>query len=256
MKHSYCSQGVPALLSRGGTIAPNGSEFSHRAWISIFLFYVLVLSLQKFTASRRIVPMHANILRNTKGRSSRKIIAGVISQWFWCKKVFRSYYWYPEREIREKNVKMKEFKAFNVSVGVGYLDSSLTFLSLGSMALGVRCLVNGKVVWIPLLEVVNFAIYKNSHFQQWDSNYFVNGLSAPGTLRKWTLINYLSIHCRITLIKRTREHVSWFSSKDPTAAVNSAARVTAPWPVLWTENPYIKINDWSLQLLFFYCGIP
>ena len=37
------------------TIAPNGSEFSHRVRISIFLFFLLALSLRKFTGSHCIV---------------------------------------------------------------------------------------------------------------------------------------------------------------------------------------------------------
>ena len=66
------------------TIAANGSEFSHKVWISIFLFYVPPLSLRNLTGSHRIVPIHVYIilLRNTKCRSSLKIIAGVISRWF------------------------------------------------------------------------------------------------------------------------------------------------------------------------------
>ena len=75
-------------LELEGTIAPNGSEFSHRVWISIFLFFLFALSLQKFTGSHCIVPMHVylNLLTNTRSRSStRKTTAGVISQWFWCK---------------------------------------------------------------------------------------------------------------------------------------------------------------------------
>ena len=68
-------------------MAPNGSEFPHRVWISFFKFYFLALSLRKFTESYCIVPMYVytNLLRNTKGRSSRKWIAGMITQWFWCK---------------------------------------------------------------------------------------------------------------------------------------------------------------------------
>ena len=66
--------------------APNESEFSHRVWISFFLFYSLVLSLKKFMGLYCLVLMHVFIiLRNTKSRSSRKREAWMISQWFWCK---------------------------------------------------------------------------------------------------------------------------------------------------------------------------
>ena len=69
------------------TIAPNGSEFSHRVWISFFLFYFLALSFRNFMGSHHIIPMYIYIilLRNTNSRNSWKIIAGMISQWFWCK---------------------------------------------------------------------------------------------------------------------------------------------------------------------------
>ena len=69
------------------TMAPNGSEFSHRVWISFCIFYFLVLSFRIFTGSYCIVFMYIYIilLRNTKGKSSWKIIAGMIRQWFWCK---------------------------------------------------------------------------------------------------------------------------------------------------------------------------
>ena len=69
------------------TIAPNGSEFSHRVWISFFLFYFLALSFRNFTGSHHIVPMYicTIFLRNTKSRSSWKRKARMISQWFWCK---------------------------------------------------------------------------------------------------------------------------------------------------------------------------
>ena len=47
---------------------------------------LLALSLRNFMGPHCIVLMYVYtiLLRNTKGRS-RKIIAGVISQWFWCK---------------------------------------------------------------------------------------------------------------------------------------------------------------------------
>ena len=62
-------------------------------WISIFLFFLLALSLRKFTGSHCIVPMHVYIylLENTRSRSSRKIVAGVFSQWFWCKYFAHSF---------------------------------------------------------------------------------------------------------------------------------------------------------------------
>ena len=68
-------------------MAPNGSEFSHSVWIPFFIFFLLALSLRKFTGSYCIVFTHVYIilLRNTQSRSSRKIIAGLISWWFWCK---------------------------------------------------------------------------------------------------------------------------------------------------------------------------
>ena len=68
-------------------MAPNGSEFSHRVWISFFLFYFLALSFRNFTGSHHIVPMYVCtiFLRNTNSRSSWKRKAGMISQWFWCK---------------------------------------------------------------------------------------------------------------------------------------------------------------------------
>ena len=69
------------------TIVPNGSEFSQGVWISFFLFYWLALSLRSFTGFDHIPPMHVHIilLRNTKSRSSREIVAGVTNQWFWWK---------------------------------------------------------------------------------------------------------------------------------------------------------------------------
>jgi len=68
-------------------MVPHRSEFSHGVWISIFLFYCLVLSFRSFTEFQYIVPMHVHmiLLRNTKCRSCREIVAGVINQWFWCK---------------------------------------------------------------------------------------------------------------------------------------------------------------------------
>jgi hypothetical protein len=68
-------------------MAPNGSEFSHRVWISNFSFFPLALSLRNFTGSNWIVPMYVYtiLLRNTRSRSSWKTIAGVISWWFWSK---------------------------------------------------------------------------------------------------------------------------------------------------------------------------
>ena len=72
---------------RTHTIAPNGSKFSHRVWISFFLFYPLGLSLQKFMGLYCLVPMYVYtiLLRKTKSRSNRKREARIISQWFWCK---------------------------------------------------------------------------------------------------------------------------------------------------------------------------
>ena len=69
------------------TMAPNGSEFSHSVWIWIFTFYFLALSLRNFSGSHHIVLSYVdmNLLRYTKSRSSWKQIAGVISQWFWCR---------------------------------------------------------------------------------------------------------------------------------------------------------------------------
>ena len=48
---------------------------------------LLALSLRNFMGSHCIVLMYVYtiLLRNTKGRSSWKVIAGVMSQWFWCK---------------------------------------------------------------------------------------------------------------------------------------------------------------------------
>ena len=68
------------------TMAPNGSEFSHRVWISFFIFYSLALSLRNFSGSHCILLMYIdiNLLRNRKCTSNWKAIAGVISQWFWC----------------------------------------------------------------------------------------------------------------------------------------------------------------------------
>ena len=83
-KNANCEQPYSIIIF---TMAPNGSEFSHRVWISFFKFYYLALSLRKFTESYCIVPMYVftNLLRNKKSRSSWKWIAGMITQWFWCK---------------------------------------------------------------------------------------------------------------------------------------------------------------------------
>ena len=84
------------------TMAPNGSEFSHRVWILFFIFYFLVLSFQISTESYCIVLMYIYIilLRNTK---SQKVIAGMIRQWFWYKYfacTFRLYYKCSEKNDR------------------------------------------------------------------------------------------------------------------------------------------------------------
>ena len=86
----------PYILS--GTMAPNGSEFSHRVWIPFFIFYPLVLSLRNFSGSHRIVLMYmyTNLLRNAKSRSNWKTIAGVISQWFWCNYFSHNFILYSE----------------------------------------------------------------------------------------------------------------------------------------------------------------
>ena len=76
-----------------GTMAPYGSEFSRGVWISIFIFYFLTLSLRKFTVFYRIVFMYVYLilLRNTASRSNWKRVAGVITQWFWCKYFAHSF---------------------------------------------------------------------------------------------------------------------------------------------------------------------
>ena len=57
---------------------------------SEFQFSYFMLSFQNFTGSHCIVPMYEIVdmilflLRNSKSKSSRKIIAGVTGWWFWC----------------------------------------------------------------------------------------------------------------------------------------------------------------------------
>jgi hypothetical protein len=74
-------------------MAPYGSEFSRGVWISIFIFYFLALSLRNFTVFYRIVLMYVYVilLRNTASRSNWKRVAGVITQWFWCKYFAHSF---------------------------------------------------------------------------------------------------------------------------------------------------------------------
>ena len=69
------------------TMAPAGSEFSRCVWISIFTFYFLAQYLRSFTGSYCIVLMYVYIISisNTASTSNWKGVAGVITQWFWCK---------------------------------------------------------------------------------------------------------------------------------------------------------------------------
>jgi hypothetical protein len=85
--HSMCLSSKVFCTFFRHTITPNGSELSHRVWISFFLFYFLGLSFQNVLGSHCIVSMYVYmiLLRNTKGRNSWNFIARVISQWFWCK---------------------------------------------------------------------------------------------------------------------------------------------------------------------------
>jgi hypothetical protein len=76
-------------------------------WISIFLFYVLALSLRNFTGFNHIVLVYIQIilLRNTKSRSNRKIVARMINQWFWCK-YFAHNFFILHSECSEKNYRL------------------------------------------------------------------------------------------------------------------------------------------------------
>ena len=95
------------------TMVPNRSEFSHGVWIAIFLFYCLMLSLWSFMGFNCIASVHVYIilLRNTSCRSSQEIVAGVISQWFWCKYPAHDFLLYSEGSGKKHRLSILKWNA-------------------------------------------------------------------------------------------------------------------------------------------------
>ena len=83
-----------------------GSEFSQGVWISFFIFYSLALSLRKLTGIYCVLIIYAYmiLLRNIKSRSNWKMVAGVISQWFWWIYFAHNFILYAESS--KKNYKL------------------------------------------------------------------------------------------------------------------------------------------------------